>query len=107
MRRLLVVPFEETATREEVPTVVAKRNLRQVRLNRVTVPHEVLSQSLNYGLAEREPKNVDAPAFPVDFRIHEQRSDATAFLYPLPSIYYDTWSCAVVTASSRCPNKGR
>jgi hypothetical protein len=42
MRRLLAVPFERTATRGEVPTVVAEQNLRQVRLHDVTVLHEVL-----------------------------------------------------------------
>ncbi len=36
MRRLLAVPFERTATREEVPPVVAERNLQQVRLHDVT-----------------------------------------------------------------------
>jgi hypothetical protein len=40
MRRLLAAPFR--ANREEVPSVVAERNLQQVRLYDVTVPHEAL-----------------------------------------------------------------
>jgi hypothetical protein len=108
MRRFLAVPFERTATRKKVPSVVAERDLQQVRLYDVTVPHEVLPNSET--IAEQNQHlitSMSPRARSASVTDHEHHSDRAT---PFPSTYYGTWSCAVVTAYSRrklSPNKKR
>lgn len=53
MRPLLAVPFERTASRGG-PSVVAERNLQQVRLRDVTVPHEDLPNPETIAASEQK-----------------------------------------------------
>src|SRR6266852_6349196 len=89
MRRLLAaVPSERTATRDEVPLVVAERSRCVSTISQFRIKS---SQILKLSLSRTEP------ACPVGFRNHKHRSDATPLLLSTTS----ESSCTVLTAYSR------
>lgn len=99
--RSLAVPFERTATREEVSSVVAERSPHQVCLYDVTVLHKVLPNPET--IVEQNRHLITSMYSCAQLASVTMSSTRMQRPFPalLPSTHNGTWSYTIVTAYSR------